>query len=368
MTTITLFLCGDVMTGRGIDQVLPHPGDPQLHERYVKTAEAYVELAEEANGPVPRPVPFAYPWGEALAVLAAENPDLRLANLETAVTQSQEWWPGKGIHYRMSPRNAPCLAAAGLQACTLANNHLLDWGRGGLTETLAVLHRLGIATAGAGANARQAQAPAVLPVPGKGRVLLFAAGTGSSGIPPDWEATAGRAGVYRLSELSMGTLRRLSEQVAAVRKPGDIAVVSLHWGGNWGYAIPPEHQAFARGLVEAGVDLVHGHSAHHLQGIEVYRGKLILYGCGDFLTDYEGISGHQAFRSDLGLMYFPQLAVADGRLLGLRLIPTRMRRLQLQRASAQEAAWLRQVLNREGERLQTRVEEEPGGALRLRWS
>ena len=82
---VRLFLCGDVMTGRGIDQVLPHPSDPLLHEGYASSALRYVELAERANGPIPRPVDFAYVWGDALTELERRRPDVRIVNLETAV-------------------------------------------------------------------------------------------------------------------------------------------------------------------------------------------------------------------------------------------------------------------------------------------
>jgi poly-gamma-glutamate capsule biosynthesis protein CapA/YwtB (metallophosphatase superfamily) len=66
---------------------------------------------------------------------------------------------------------------------------------------------------------------------------------------------------------------------------------------------------------EAGVDIVHGHSSHHPKGIEVYKNRPILYGCGDFLNDYEGISGYQEYRDDLTLMYFPRMDAASGKLV-----------------------------------------------------
>ncbi len=166
---VTLFLCGDVMTGRGIDQVLPHPGSPRLHEPYVKSAVDYVDLAERANGPIPMPVEFAYIWGDGLEALARAAPDARIVNLETAITTAHAPWPGKGIHYRMHPDNLPCLAAARIDCCVLANNHVLDWGYGGLTQTLASLRGAGMRTAGAGADVSQAGAPAMLDLGAKGR-------------------------------------------------------------------------------------------------------------------------------------------------------------------------------------------------------
>ena len=124
---VTLFLCGDVMTGRGVDQILPHPGDPRLFEHYVNSALDYLQLAEEVSGPIAKPVDFGYIWGDALAELERERPNARIINLETAVTSSDDAWPGKGINYRMHPANAPCLATAKIDCCVLANNHVLDW-------------------------------------------------------------------------------------------------------------------------------------------------------------------------------------------------------------------------------------------------
>ena len=131
----TLFLCGDVMTGRGVDQIMPHPGNPQLREAYITEATGYVALAEAVNGPIPRPVDPAWPWGDALALLDGLAPDVRLINLETSVTVSGEFAPGKAVHYRMSPANIACLTVARPDVCALANNHVLDFGQNGLAET-----------------------------------------------------------------------------------------------------------------------------------------------------------------------------------------------------------------------------------------
>jgi Bacterial capsule synthesis protein PGA_cap len=125
---LTLFACGDVMPGRGLDQVLPHPGNPELHEQYASDALAYVRLAERANGAIPRPVSFPWPWGDALPVLDSFRPDVRLINLETSGTRSTDFAPGKAVHYRMSPENLPCVTAARPDVCALANNHVLDFG------------------------------------------------------------------------------------------------------------------------------------------------------------------------------------------------------------------------------------------------
>jgi poly-gamma-glutamate synthesis protein (capsule biosynthesis protein) len=196
-----LFLCGDVMTGRGIDQILPAPCDPAIDEPWMKSAEDYVRLGEQVCGPIPRPVESAYIWGNALAEFERETPAARIVNLETAVTTSGKR-AAKGINYRMSPANAACLAAARIDCCVLANNHVLDWGRAGLAETLATLRGLGMRTAGAGEDLTAAAAPAVLELGQEHRLLVFAFGLESAGVPADWAASATAAGVSRLADLS----------------------------------------------------------------------------------------------------------------------------------------------------------------------
>jgi poly-gamma-glutamate capsule biosynthesis protein CapA/YwtB (metallophosphatase superfamily) len=365
---VTLFLCGDVMTGRGIDQVLPHPVPPAIYESYMKDSRGYIQLAERKNGPIPRPAGFSYVWGDALAELTRVAPDLRMINLETEITLSDDFVP-KGINYRMSPQNVAVLTAAGVDFCALANNHVLDWGPEGLEETLETLDRVGIRYAGAGRDLREAGTPAIMDAGGgRGRVAVFAFGLYSSGIPSDWAAGLQRPGVNLLPDLSEGTVRRIAEMVRSSARPEDIVVVSLHWGGNWGYAVPADQQIFARRLIdEAGADVVYGHSSHHPKGIEVYKERLILYGCGDFLNDYEGISGYEEFRGDLVLMYFARLEPRTGRLLGLDMTPLQVRNFRLNRASSADARWLRDILSREGKKFGTRVEPGNDNTLTLRW-
>jgi poly-gamma-glutamate synthesis protein (capsule biosynthesis protein) len=364
---LTLFLCGDVMTGRGIDQVLKHPGDPRLYEPYVKSAREYVALAEHANGPLPKAVDDAYIWGDALATLDRLRTDVRIVNLETSVTTSDSAWPNKGIHYRMHPANVGCLTAARLDCCVLANNHVMDWGRSGLIETLRTLHAAGIRTTGAGRDRAEAAAPAVIDVAGKARVLVFAYGMPSSGVPAAWAATETLAGVNMLSDLSSRSIDAIARDVDAHERPGDVVVLSIHWGGNWGYGIDAAERQFARRIVDtAGVDIVHGHSSHHPKGIEVHRDRLILYGCGDLLDDYEGIAGHEEFRADLGYLYLPTIGTTRT-LTRLLLVPTRIRRFRLNHANAEETAWLTNVENRESRALGTRAVAQSDGTLRIEW-
>ncbi len=327
-------------------------------------------MAEATSGPIARPVDFASIWGDALAELARRRPDVRIINLETAITTSDTWMP-KGINYRMHPDNIPCLTAARIDCCVLANNHTLDYGASGLRETLDTLAAAGVQGVGAGRDRRQAETAAVFDVKHAGhagRVLVFAYGAQSSGIPPDWAAGEERPGINFLAELTEHESARIARQIRQVKRPGDLAVVSLHWGGNWGFAVAHEAVRFAHRLIdEAAVDVLHGHSSHHPRGIELYRGRLILYGCGDFIDDYEGVSGHERFRSDLGLMYFTTVEAASGKLVSLEMVPTHLKRLRVNRAARQDAQWLKDVLDSEGRHSGTWSELRADGTLALRW-
>lgn len=361
---VTLLLAGDVMTGRGVDQILPHPSEPELREPYVSSARTYVELAERAHGPVPAAVAPAYPWGEGIEIAQRVRADLTLVNLETSVTTSSDFWPDKSVHYRMHPRNIECLRAARLDVCTLANNHVLDFGTAGLLETLDVLRGAGIASVGAGRDLEDAVRPIRAAISDARGVVIAGMGTESSGIPRAWAAAPSRPGVHLLRDLSPRCADEVAARLRATANAGDLAIASIHWGGNWGHAIDPDHVAFAHRLIEHGVDLVHGHSSHHVRALEVHEGKLILYGCGDLVTDYEGIRGNEAWRGDIGVMYVAALA-ADGMLRELRLVPTRMHQLRLVRAGGADARWLLDMLGRVSRQFGSRFDDDDG-ALSLR--
>ena len=361
---VTLMLAGDVMLGRAVDQVLPHPGDPTLRERAVRDARTYVALAAEVNGSFGSPVPWSWPWGDALDLLTQLDCDARVINLETSLTTSADFAPGKAVHYRMHPDNIPAVQVVGPDVCVLANNHVLDFGRKGLGETLDVLAAAGLREAGAGRSRTEAAAPAVVPLRrGKGRVIVLAFGTPSSGIPREWAAAEDRAGVHLIASLTDRAADELCRRADEVRQPSDIVVVSVHWGTNWGYRVDPDQVRFAHRLIDGGIDVVHGHSSHHPRPIEVYSGKLILYGCGDLINDYEGIGGHERYRDDLRLLYLPRLDPASGRLKDLRLAPFQARQFRLHLASERDVEWLRDELNGVNLAFRSRIEVDTSGLL-----
>lgn len=378
---LTLFLCGDVMTGRGVDQAFAASVDPALHEPYVKNARRYLELAEQASGPVVEeddPLTPREVWGEALGEIAERSPAASVINLETAVTTSDDAWRGKGIHYRMHPDNVGVIELASGSteprdnrgapvAAVLSNNHVLDWGHDGLRETIETLAASSAVEAvGAGRDAESAAAPVVMDAAGDRRIVVFGHAAKTSGVPAVWQARPDRPGVNLLPDYSDTTLDAVARHIQNHTREGDLVVFSVHWGGNWGYDVPAAQRRFARGLLDrAGVDLVHGHSAHHVKGLEVYRDGLILYGCGDLITDYEGIGGHVRYRPELSLLYFPSLGAETGELVSLELVPMRLHRMRLRRADHDEATWLRDTLREQSGNV--RVELTDKHTLRVKW-
>ncbi len=363
---VTVLLGGDVMLGRGVDQILPHPGEPELREPYLRDARGYVRLAEHANGPIPRPVDSSWPWGEVLALLDDVAPDVRLINLETTITADGEFADHKPVCYRMHPDNLPALTALRPDVCALANNHILDFGYQGLTDTVAALTAAGIQAIGAGADVLTARRPAVVSAHDEHTVLVGSLAMKSAGVPESWAAHHDRPGVWLIRDPS---LRDAADDVAAAvlahKRDGDVAIVSVHWGSNWGYGIAPGEVAFAHRLIDAGIDIIHGHSSHHPRPIEIYRGKPILYGCGDVIDDYEGIGGHESFRSDLRLLYLISTDPASGELISLRMIPLRVQRMQLERASQADAEWLRATIEHTSRRFEIRVAPRPDDLLEV---
>jgi poly-gamma-glutamate synthesis protein (capsule biosynthesis protein) len=199
------------------------------------------------------------------------------------------------------------------------------------------------------------------------RVVVYGCGTETSGIPRSWAAAEDLLGVEVLSDLSDDTAAAIAERVRAGKRNQDVTIVSIHWGTNWGYAVPRAHVRFAHRLIDGGIDIVHGHSSHHPRPIEVYRDRLILYGCGDFINDYEGIRGYEQFRDDLALMYFATLNPASGKLVQLRMTPLQIRKLRLNRASPDDVRWLTNRLTGISLGFGSRVEEAADGSLLLRW-
>jgi poly-gamma-glutamate synthesis protein (capsule biosynthesis protein) len=305
---ITLALAGDVMLGRLMNQAL---------ERF---------------GP-------AYPWGDVTPLLA--RADLSIVNLECVIaTCGRPWtrWP-KVFHFRADTVAIDALKLAGIDCVTLANNHVLDFEEPALFEMLDLLDQAGIAHTGAGRNLDEARRPAVLEAGGlRVGVVAF------TDNEPGWAATASSPGTsyipIELSEQSLGPVR---EAIAHARaQKADVVLVALHWGPNMVQRPTDTFRDFAHRVIEAGADVLLGHSAHVFQGIEIERGRPIIYDAGDFVDDY---AVDPELRNDWGLLF--RLEVEPAGVRRIELTPVLISACQVRQATGHE----RQEIARRMERL-----------------
>jgi poly-gamma-glutamate synthesis protein (capsule biosynthesis protein) len=318
---------GDVMLGRSVD------------ERW----------RDDPDGPTAV-------WGSMLDRL--RSLDGLVANLECCLSERGAPRPGRRFHFRASPDWAvAALERAGVSCAGLANNHLLDFGPAALTDTPAHLADGGIASAGAGESRSAAFEPGVVDIGGLSVAVVavtdqspgYAAGRDSPGT-----AYAPLDPTHPL------TRRRVGGALAAARDADpDLVVVTAHWGPNWVTEPGETQQAFARWLVDRGADVVHGHSAHVLQGVEVYRGRPIMYDTGNFVDDYAVRDG---YRNDRSFLF--ELRIEDGRLAELGLRPVENAYTQVRRADESVAEWLRETFRERSRPFGTPLERD-GLGLRV---
>lgn len=340
------------MLGRGIDQIQLQSVPPKIYEDYLSDARTYVKLAENENGAIPRFVSPSYVWGEALHLFKQRRPDIKIINLETSITLSDRYYP-KGINYRMHPMNVSILEDAGIDLCALANNHVLDYGIQGLKDTMTTLDIANILYAGAGATLEEAQSPAILETK-EGRLIFFSMAHSYSGVPDGWGASDKMGGVYLIKNFNAETIEKITSLIKNHKREGDIVVLSIHWGSNWGHEIPNDHRDFAHALIDrAGVDILYGHSSHHPRAIEVYNGRPVFYGCGDFINDYEGISGNDEFRGNLVLAYFVDVQVRPFKLKNIDLDCLMLKHFQLIKPPLKDVQWMFTTINHVSEGFQT---------------
>lgn len=284
----------------------------------------------------------AYPWGDTFTVL--RQADIRFANLECVLADDGTPMAGKVFHFRSDVKNVESLRSAAIDVVSLANNHVLDFGVDALREMLPALDRHGILRAGAGMDAEAARQPAVRRV--GPTAVGFIAFTDNE---PGWEATARSPGIHYVP-VDVGDQRRtdLLELVRRTKGRVQLLIVSAHWGPNWGSSVPPAHQGLARALVDAGADVVFGHSAHIFRGVEIYRNRPIIYSAGDFVDDY---AVDPTERNDQSFIFL--LETLGGEPRKLRLHPTTITEFQtrLARRSARKIA---ERMQRLSEQLGTR--------------
>ncbi|MCU1539535.1 MAG: capsular biosynthesis protein [Arthrobacter sp.] len=266
-----------------------------------------------------------YPWGDTLPVL--RHADVRIANLECVLAAGGEPEPGKVFHFRSEPKNVESLRCAGIDLVSLANNHVLDYGPNAFREMPPLLDAAGILHAGAGMDEEAARQPAVLRA--AGTTIGLIAFTDNE---PGWEADQ-KPGVYYVPVAAPDRrTEELLDRVRRTRSRTGLLIVSAHWGANWGSAVPREHRTLAHALVEAGADVVYGHSPHVFRGVELYRNRPILYSAGDFVDDY---AVDPVERNDQSFIF--QLDTEGTTPRALRLHPTLIRDFQARLAGAASA-------------------------------
>jgi poly-gamma-glutamate capsule biosynthesis protein CapA/YwtB (metallophosphatase superfamily) len=296
-----------------------------------------------------------FPWGDTLPLL--EGTDFRMCNLECAISDDGEPWPAKEFHFRSDTRNVSVLLAGKVDVVSLANNHALDYGYSALVDTLETLDGAGIAHVGAGRTLSEAEAPAIVERNGV-RISIV----GFTDNEPDWEARPDGSGVFYVPvDLRDRRSGRLLEIIEESKKKADLVVVSAHWGSNWGYTPPQEHIAFAHALVDGGADIIFGHSAHVFRGIEIYRGRPVIYSAGDFIDDYAVDSIE---RNDESFVFLVE--ASRSRIQGLRLYPTTIAFCQANRATGSIGRAIGEKMGRLCAGFNTPTEWRSPGHLELR--
>ncbi|KAJ9651168.1 hypothetical protein H2198_009545 [Neophaeococcomyces mojaviensis] len=311
-----LTFLGDIMLGRLIDQMLPtHVDEPEEARLAAHFRQSYAHLQNyDATSP----------WGNTLDFL--HKSDLVLGNLETAATTHSTKWPNKVFNYRMHPANVECLKAAGIAYVSLANNHTLGFCREGLFETVKTIEDAKIAHAGAGRTIEEADRPAVLQLPGtKRQIHLYS----FSDHPDDWSRVR-EFNSLRYNEDFRSRIRSiLTRSHTGLASKPDLKVFSVHWGPNYSWRPSEDIKSLARFLIDnCGVDIIHGHSSHHVQGVEVYNGKLIIYGCGDFVDDY---AVNAEYRNDLSAAWNVHVHMEEDQpieISKLEVFPNRIKKFQ----------------------------------------
>ncbi|PVZ58409.1 CapA family protein [Arthrobacter sp. H-02-3] len=268
----------------------------------------------------------AYPWGDTLELL--READVRVANLECVLASGGEPEPGKIFHFRSDLKNVDSLRAAGIDVVSLANNHVLDFGADAFREMLPALDGAGILHAGAGPDLDAARRPAVRRV--GGTAVGFIAFTDNQ---PDWEAGPSVPGVYYVPVDDAGERgAALLDLVQRTKARVQLLIVSAHWGGNWGSDAPARHQDLARDLIDAGADVVFGHSPHVFRGVGIHRNRPIIFSAGDFVDDY---AVDPVERNDQSFLFVLGTEGSDPHML--RLYPTVIAGFQARRARGSAA-------------------------------
>lgn len=293
--TLTIGLTGDVMLGRTLDSIISQQG-------------------------------YNYPWGNVLPLM--KKTDLNIINLETTLTYSQKA-EIKVFNFKTSPDKSKSLVNANIGIANLANNHILDFSTEGLLETIATLDKAGIKHVGAGVNSVAASSPTVITKNGI-RVGVL----GFTDNEKGWKADT-RPGINYIDLEDNVEREKILDAIEVLRREVDIIFVSIHWGPNMREKPPSNFIRLAHAMIDRGANVIHGHSAHILQGIECYNSNLILYDTGDFVDDY---AIDPDLRNDLSAFFCITINKVGVR--HLKIIPVRIFHYQVNQAMGTDYSWI----------------------------
>jgi len=223
----------------------------------------------------------------------------------------------------------------------LANNHILDYQTEGMFDTFNSLTEFGIPFAGAGKNITEARKPAILSFCGLKMAVFSFADHYSY-----WAASENQPGINYINpeKISPDFYKEFAKTVQTLKdeQKVDLVMISIHWGSNYAWQPPKSFTFCAHSMIDqCHIDIIHAHSSHHVQGIEIYKKKIIIYGCGDFVDDY---AVDKDYRNDLGFLYVAYLDIALKKWSKLELIPTRIKTFQVNKATGQDLVWLHTMM------------------------
>ena len=270
---------------------------------------------------------YAYPWGNILPLL--RKTDINIINLETTLTTGTKKVP-KVFNYKANPDKVQSLREAKIDVCNLANNHILDFSEEGLIETILTLDKAGIKHVGAGVDKTQALKPVIIK-----KKNITVGIIGFTDNEPGWQVRGNKPGT---NYIKVGDIEKVKKEIEKIRNKVDVLVLTIHWGPNMREKPTREFQEFAHKVIDAGVDIYHGHSAHIFQGIEVYNNKIILYDTGDFVDDYYV---DPSLRNDQSFLYL--IEVDRNGLKKVELVPVLISKMQVNKARGRNR---RNILNR----------------------
>lgn len=293
---------------------------------------------------------YTHPWGDVLPLL--KKNDFNIINLETTITKSEKR-VFKVFNFKLDPDNAQTLVEANISLVNLANNHSFDFNEEGFLETTQLLDSKKIKHVGAGQDINQARKLEILEKNGIKIGVI-----GYTDNEPDWAATLEKAGI---NYIRIGQIEKIEHDIKSIRNQVDVLIVSIHWGPNKIERPEKTFIEFAHKIIDCGADLIHGHSAHIFQGIEIYNGKAIIYGAGDFIDDYMIYSDQHNDHSFL----FQAKITKDG-VQQLKLIPVYISEMQVNLAKNELAQKILNHMKKLSAEFGTKLEiKDDHGVIRI---